>query len=56
LSDLTNFRKNTQISNFMKIRLVVVELFHAEGKAERRTDMKRFIVALGNFAKAPKKF
>ena len=28
---MTEFRKNTQISNFVKIRLVEAELFHAGG-------------------------
>ena len=45
------FSKNTQISNFMKIRPVVTELFHVE----RQTDMTRLIVAFRNFAKAPNK-
>jgi hypothetical protein len=35
----------------MKILLVGAELFHADG----RTDMTKLIVALGNFANAPKK-
>jgi len=46
----TNFRKKIQISNFMKIRLVAAELFHADG----RTDMTKLIVAYRNFAKVPK--
>jgi len=29
------FSKNTQISNFMKIRLVGTELFHADGRTDR---------------------
>ena len=36
---LTNFRKNPQISNFKKIRTVGAELFHADGRMDRRTDM-----------------
>jgi hypothetical protein len=47
----TDFRKNTQISNFIKILLVGAELFHAD----RRTGMTKLIVALRNFAKANKK-
>jgi hypothetical protein len=43
------FSKNTQISNFMKIRPVGVELFHADG----RTEMMKLIVAFRNFADAP---
>jgi len=42
---LTNFRKNTQMPNFMKIRPVEAELFHAD----RRTDMTKLIVALRKF-------
>jgi len=45
-----NFSKNTQISNFMKIRPVGAELFHADGQ----TDMTKLIVAFHNFANAPK--
>ena len=37
----------------MKIRPVVAELFNVEGQAQRRTDMKKLIVAFRNFAKAP---
>jgi len=44
------FQKNTQIFSFVKIRPVGVELF----QADRRTDMKKLIVAFRNFAKAPK--
>jgi len=46
----TDFRKNIQISNFMKIRPVGAKLFHADG----RTDMTKLIVAFRNFANAPK--
>jgi hypothetical protein len=48
----TDFSKNTQMSNFMKIRPVGAELFHADG----RTDMKKLIVVFRNFANAPKNF
>jgi len=37
-------------SNFMKIRPVGTELFHADG----RTDMAKLIVAFCNFSNAPK--
>jgi hypothetical protein len=30
--------KNTQMSNFKKIRTVVAELFHTEGQTEGRTE------------------
>jgi hypothetical protein len=33
-----DFRKNTQTSNFMKIRPVVAELFHTDGQTEGRMD------------------
>ena len=41
--------EKTQISNFIKIRPMEAELFHAD----RMTDMK-LIVVFRNFAKAPK--
>jgi len=44
-----NFRK-TQVLNFVKIRAVGAELFHADGQ----TDTTKLIVAFRNFAKAPK--
>jgi hypothetical protein len=47
---LERFSKNPQISNFMKIRPVAAQLFHADG----RTDMTKLIVAFRNFAKASK--
>jgi hypothetical protein len=46
----TDFRKNNQISIFMKIHLVGAELCHAD----RQTDMTKLIAAFGNFAKALK--
>ena len=39
------FEKNTEISNFMKIRPVEAELFHADG----RTDMTKPMVAFPQF-------
>jgi hypothetical protein len=44
------FSKDTRMSNFMKIRPVGAELFHADG----RTDMRKLIVAFRNLANAPK--
>jgi hypothetical protein len=38
----------------MKIRPVLDELFHAEGKMHRLTDMTNLIVGFCNFANAPK--
>ena len=52
------FSKNTQISNFMKIRGVGAEMFRAEGRRDTgtdgrtdgRIDMTKLIVALRNIA------
>ena len=42
-------------SNLMKIRPVVAELFsEMNRRTERQTDIKKLIVALRNFATAPK--
>jgi hypothetical protein len=51
----TNFRKkNTQISNLVKIRPVGTELFHAGGQIDGQTDIKKLIATYRNFANAPK--
>ena len=47
---LCRFSKNTQIPNFVKIRQVETELFHADG----RTDVTKLIVAFRSVTKAPK--
>ena len=52
LNILDRFSKNTQISNFMKLRPVGAELFHANG----RTDMMKLIATFRNFANAPKSY
>jgi hypothetical protein len=49
----TDIRK-ILISNFMKIRLVGAEMFHADGRTDEWTDMTKLIVAFRNFANAPK--
>ena len=42
---VTEFSKNTQISNFLKIRPVGFKLFHEEGRTDRQsTDMAKLIV------------
>jgi hypothetical protein len=46
--------ENLQIQDFMKIRSVGAELFHADGRTDRQTDMTNLILAFRNFAKAPK--
>ena len=48
----TDLKKNTQILNLMKIRPVWGELFHADGRAEGRTNMMKLMLAFRNFAKA----
>ena len=50
LNLLNRLSKNTRLSNFMKIRPVGTELFHAD---DGRTDMTKLIVAILNFAQAP---
>ena len=49
------FWKNTQMSNFIKIRTVGAEVFHVYGRTEGQTDMTKLVVVLCNFANAPKK-
>jgi hypothetical protein len=48
--------KNTEISNFMKIRTVGAELFHANERTDRQTDrdMTKLIVGFRNSANGPK--
>jgi hypothetical protein len=43
----TDFRKNPQTSNLMKLRPAGAELFHGD----RRTDMVKLVVAFRNFVK-----
>jgi len=50
-----DFSKTPQISNFMKIRPVGAELFHAGGRTDSRADMTKLIVTFRNFAHAPDK-
>ena len=51
---LDRFSKNIQISNFMKIHQVGTESFHAEVQKDGQI-FSKLIVAVCNFAKAPKK-
>jgi hypothetical protein len=46
--------KSAEISKLMKIRPVGGELFHADGRTDRQTDMTKLIVAFRNFVNAPK--
>ena len=47
--------KQRKISNFMKIRPLGAELFHAGRQKEGRTVLKEMIVVFRNFACVPKK-
>jgi hypothetical protein len=42
------------MSNFMNIRSVRAESFHADGRTDRRTDVTKLIVTFRNFSDAPK--
>ena len=44
------------MSNFIEILSLRAELFHADGRTARWTDMTNLIVAFRNFEKAPKKY
>jgi hypothetical protein len=44
----TNFEKNTQLSNFMKILPLRAE-FHADGRADGRTYVTNLIVGFSQF-------
>jgi hypothetical protein len=56
--------EKARLSNFIKIRPVVAELFHADGRADRKrgiqtetdrqTNMTKLIVGFRNFANVPK--
>ena len=50
LNFLVRFSKNTHISNFMKVRPVEAELFHAD----RQTDVTKITTAFSDSADAPK--
>jgi len=41
------------MSNFMKIRQLGAEYFHADRRRDGQIDMKRLIVAFWNFAEVP---
>jgi len=40
-------------SNFIKMRPVGAELFHADGRTDGQTEMTKLIIVLRSFANAP---
>jgi hypothetical protein len=52
---VTDFSKNPKISNFMKIRPVGAELFHADGQLDRKTDTMKLTDTFCYFADAANK-
>jgi len=48
----TGFRKNTPISNFMKISQVGAELLYADGRKDGQRDITKLTVVFRHFAKA----
>ena len=50
-----NFGKRTELSSFIKIRLVGVELLRADERMDGQRNMTKVVVAFPNRAKAPKK-
>jgi hypothetical protein len=48
------FSNKTQITSLLKICPVEADLYHAEGQMDGQTDMTKLLVALCNFANAPK--
>jgi hypothetical protein len=52
LAFLDRFSKNPHMSNFIKIRPVEAELFHADGQTDRRTGVTKLIVSSRKSAKS----
>jgi len=50
----SQFSINPQISNFMKIRPLGAEFFHADERTNGQTDMTKLKVAIRNFTNALK--
>ena len=58
LGFLEKVSKNTQISSFIKIRPVGTDSFscgQADGRTDRRADMRKLIVAFRSFSNTPRK-
>jgi len=53
LNFINRFVNYAQISNFIKIHPVRAELFHADGRMDEGTNIRKLIVAFRNFAYAP---
>ena len=47
-------KKKSSLPNFMKIRPVGTEFFHADGRTGSQRDVTKLIEAFGYFASAPK--
>jgi len=56
LNCVERFSKPTRISNFMKIRPVSAELFRADRRIDRQTDVTKLIVACRKFFGTRRKF
>jgi len=52
----TDFQKNIQVSNLIKIRPLGAALFDADGQTERQTDKTKLIVAFRSFSNALRNF
>jgi len=50
---LCRFSKTTHISNLIKTRPQGDQLFHANGRTDKQTDMTKLVVASRNYANAP---
>jgi hypothetical protein len=47
-------KKNTQTSNFTKIRPEGAELYHADGQTHSQAGTTKLVIAFHNFSNAPK--
>ena len=51
----TYFRKNTQLSDFLKIQFMWAEMYHADWLTDWQTDMTKLVVAFRSFANVSNK-